>query len=58
MNMGVKLEQLTWGSWTPHKYKIAVSDVQETVLTTIKDFGVIGVDSDGRYILLVMVVSK
>jgi len=23
--LGVKLEQLTWGSWMPHKFKIAVS---------------------------------
>ena len=25
MNMGITIEKLTWGSWTPHKFKIAVS---------------------------------
>ncbi|HEC29743.1 MAG TPA: NAD(P)/FAD-dependent oxidoreductase, partial [Gammaproteobacteria bacterium] len=23
--LGIRLEKLTWGSWTPHKYKLAVS---------------------------------
>ena len=23
--MGIELEELTWGSWTPHKFKLAVS---------------------------------
>jgi nitrite reductase (NADH) large subunit len=46
MNMGVKLEKLTWGSWTPHKYKIAVSGCPRNCAeATIKDFGVVGVDS-------------
>ena len=46
MNMGVALEKLTWGSWTPHKYKIAVSGCPRNCAeATIKDFGVIGVDS-------------
>ncbi|GGD38755.1 nitrite reductase large subunit [Malaciobacter pacificus] len=46
MGMGVKLEKLTWGSWTPHKYKIAVSGCPRNCAeATIKDFGVIGVDS-------------
>ena len=46
MNMGIKLEKLTWGSWTPHKYKIAVSGCPRNCAeATIKDFGVIGVDS-------------
>ena len=46
MEMGVKLEKLTWGSWTPHKYKIAVSGCPRNCAeATIKDFGVIGVDS-------------
>ncbi|WP_368030847.1 nitrite reductase large subunit NirB [Arcobacter sp. s6] len=46
MNMGIKLEKLTWGSWTPHKYKIAVSGCPRNCAeATIKDFGIIGVDS-------------
>lgn len=46
MAMGVKLEKLTWGSWTPHKYKIAVSGCPRNCAeATIKDFGVIAVDS-------------
>ena len=46
MNMGVLLEKLTWGSWTPHKYKIAVSGCPRNCAeATIKDFGVVGVDS-------------
>ncbi len=46
MSMGVKIEKLTWGSWTPHKYKIAVSGCPRNCAeATIKDFGIIGVDS-------------
>ncbi len=46
MNMGVELEKLTWGSWTPHKYKLAVSGCPRNCAeATIKDFGVVGVDS-------------
>lgn len=46
MNMGIALEKLTWGSWTPHKYKIAVSGCPRNCAeATIKDFGVVGVDS-------------
>ena len=46
MNMGVIIEKLTWGSWTPHKYKIAVSGCPRNCAeATIKDFGIIGVDS-------------
>ncbi|MGA1932736.1 nitrite reductase large subunit NirB [Arcobacter sp. YIC-464] len=46
MGMGVKLEKLTWGSWTPHKYKIAVSGCPRNCAeATIKDFGVVAVDS-------------
>jgi len=44
--MGIKLEQLTWGSWMPHKYKIAVSGCPRNCAeATIKDFGVVAVDS-------------
>jgi nitrite reductase (NADH) large subunit len=46
MGMGVAIEKLTWGSWTPHKYKIAVSGCPRNCAeATIKDFGIIGVDS-------------
>ncbi len=44
--MGIKLEQLTWGSWMPHKYKIAVSGCPRNCAeATIKDFGVVAVES-------------
>lgn len=46
MDMGIKLERMTWGSWTPHKYKMAVSGCPRNCAeATIKDFGVIAVDS-------------
>jgi nitrite reductase (NADH) large subunit len=44
--MGVKLEQMTWGTWTPHKVKLAVSGCPRNCAeATIKDFGVVAVDS-------------
>lgn len=44
--MGVKLEKMTWGSWTPHKFKMAVSGCPRNCAeATIKDFGVVAVDS-------------
>ncbi len=44
--LGIKIEQMTWGSWTPHKYKIAVSGCPRNCAeATIKDFGVVCVDS-------------
>ena len=44
--LGIKLEQMTWGSWMPHKFKIAVSGCPRNCAeATIKDFGVICVDS-------------
>ncbi len=44
--MGIKLEKMTWGSWTPHKFKIAVSGCPRNCSeATIKDFGVVAVDS-------------
>ncbi|HHH47450.1 MAG TPA: NAD(P)/FAD-dependent oxidoreductase [Gammaproteobacteria bacterium] len=44
--LGVKLEKLTWGSWMPHKFKIAVSGCPRNCAeATIKDFGVVCVDS-------------
>ncbi|MDH5185233.1 MAG: nitrite reductase large subunit, partial [Gammaproteobacteria bacterium] len=44
--LGIKLEQMTWGSWTPHKYKMAASGCPRNCAeATIKDFGVVCVDS-------------
>jgi len=44
--MGIKLERMTWGSWTPHKFKMAVSGCPRNCAeATIKDFGVVAVDS-------------
>jgi nitrite reductase (NADH) large subunit len=44
--LGVQLEELTWGSWMPHKFKIAVSGCPRNCAeATIKDFGVVCVDS-------------
>ncbi|WP_026359570.1 nitrite reductase large subunit NirB [Sphingomonas sp. PR090111-T3T-6A] len=44
--LGVKLEKMTWGSWMPHKFKIAVSGCPRNCAeATIKDFGVVCVDS-------------
>jgi len=44
--LGVKLEKMGWGSWMPHKFKIAVSGCPRNCAeATIKDFGVICVDS-------------
>jgi len=46
MGMGVQLEKMTWGSWTPHKVKMAVSGCPRNCAeATIKDFGVVAVDS-------------
>ncbi len=44
--LGVKLEELTWGSWMPHKFKLAVSGCPRNCAeATIKDFGVVAVES-------------
>ncbi|OOZ39595.1 nitrite reductase large subunit [Solemya pervernicosa gill symbiont] len=44
--MGIDLEKLSWGSWTPHKFKMAVSGCPRNCAeATIKDFGVVAVDS-------------
>jgi len=44
--MGIKLEKMSWGSWTPHKFKMAVSGCPRNCAeATIKDFGVVAVDS-------------
>ena len=44
--LGIKLEQMTWGSWMPHKFKMAVSGCPRNCAeATIKDFGVVCVES-------------
>ncbi|MFV2060449.1 MAG: nitrite reductase large subunit NirB [Gammaproteobacteria bacterium] len=44
--LGIDLEKMTWGSWTPHKYKMAASGCPRNCAeATIKDFGVVCVDS-------------
>lgn len=46
MGIGRSLEKLTWGAWTPHKFKAAVSGCPRNCAeATIKDFGVVGVES-------------
>ncbi|MDE2181400.1 MAG: nitrite reductase large subunit NirB [Alphaproteobacteria bacterium] len=40
--LGVKLEKMCWGSWTPHKVKLAVSGCPRNCAeATIKDLGVV-----------------
>jgi nitrite reductase (NADH) large subunit len=44
--LGIRIERMTWGSWMPHKFKIAVSGCPRNCAeATIKDFGVVCVDS-------------
>ena len=44
--LGVQIERMTWGSWMPHKFKIAVSGCPRNCAeATIKDVGVVCVDS-------------
>ncbi len=44
--MGIELEKMCWGSWTPHKVKMAVSGCPRNCAeATIKDFGVVAVES-------------
>jgi nitrite reductase (NADH) large subunit len=44
--LGIKLEQLLWGSWTPHKVKLGVSGCPRNCAeATCKDVGIICVDS-------------
>ncbi|WP_417592788.1 nitrite reductase large subunit NirB [Parasphingorhabdus sp.] len=44
--LGIKAEQMTWGSWMPHKFKIAVSGCPRNCAeASIKDLGIICVDS-------------
>ncbi|MES9923636.1 MAG: nitrite reductase large subunit NirB [Candidatus Thiodiazotropha endolucinida] len=44
--LGIALEKMTWGSWMPHKFKMAVSGCPRNCAeATIKDFGVVAIDS-------------
>ncbi len=44
--LGVKLEKTLWGSWTPHKVKMAVSGCPRNCAeATCKDVGIVCVDS-------------
>ncbi len=46
MSMGVKLERMLFGMWSPHKVKLAVSGCPRNCAEAgIKDIGIIGVDS-------------
>jgi nitrite reductase (NADH) large subunit len=44
--LGIRLERMTWGSWHPHKVKLAVSGCPRNCAeATIKDLGVVCVES-------------
>ena len=44
--MGIAIEKMCWGAWTPHKFKMAVSGCPRNCAeATIKDFGVVAVES-------------
>lgn len=44
--LGIQVEKMTWGSWMPHKFKIAVSGCPRNCAeATIKDLGIVCVDS-------------
>lgn len=44
--LGIQLEKILWGSWTPHKVKLAVSGCPRNCSeATCKDVGIICVDS-------------
>ena len=43
--LGIKIEKILWGSWTPHKVKLAVSGCPRNCAeATCKDIGIICVD--------------
>ena len=45
-SLGKQLERLTWGTWTPHKFKMGVSGCPRNCAeSSIKDLGVICVES-------------
>jgi len=44
--MGIALERMTWGTWTPHKTKLAVSGCPRNCAeATIKDFGAVATEA-------------
>ncbi len=44
--LGIALEKLMWGTWTPHKVKLAVSGCPRNCAeATIKDIGIVCVDA-------------
>ena len=44
--LGIKLEKMMWGSWTPHKVKLAVSGCPRNCAeASIKDIGVVCVEA-------------
>jgi len=44
--LGVRIEKMCWGSWTPHKVKLAVSGCPRNCAeATIKDIGVVCVEA-------------
>ena len=44
--LGIAIEKMCWGSWTPHKVKMAVSGCPRNCAeSTIKDIGIIAVES-------------
>ncbi|WP_026439836.1 nitrite reductase large subunit NirB [Acidocella facilis] len=44
--MGIALEKMTWGSWHPHKVKLAVSGCPRNCAeATIKDYGVVATEA-------------
>ncbi len=44
--LGIRLEKLLWGSWTPHKVKLGVSGCPRNCAeATVKDVGIVCVDS-------------
>ncbi|MDD5035638.1 MAG: (2Fe-2S)-binding protein, partial [Methylococcaceae bacterium] len=44
--LGIRMEKMTWGSWTPAKFKVAVSGCPRNCAeASIKDLGVVCVDS-------------
>ncbi len=44
--LGIKLEKMLWGSWTPHKLKLAVTGCPRNCAeATCKDIGIVCVDS-------------
>jgi nitrite reductase (NADH) large subunit len=44
--LGVKIEKLCWGAWTPHKVKLAVSGCPRNCAeATIKDLGVVCIEA-------------